>query len=231
MSNATIVIPVYNEEEIIVGNTESLVHFLDKSGSGYEILICSNGSTDGTLKKGRFLEEKFPGKVRFFHLEKRGVGLAFEKMVKEASFNNIISVDMDLSIDVDFIPKCLTLLSDHSIVVGSKKLGMQKRSFFRLLASNTFIFLVKSLLGLDFHDYSIAAKGYRKNDIMERLSRIDHGSSYVIEIIYFVKQKGLRIIEIPVYCVDTRKSKFNIYNEVIYRFKNLLKLWFSERVL
>ncbi|MCK4831935.1 MAG: glycosyltransferase, partial [Anaerolineales bacterium] len=78
-----------------MGNTESLVHFLDKSGSRYEILICSNGSTDGTLKKGRFLEEKFPGKVRVFHLKKRGVGLAFEKMVKEASFNNIISVDMD----------------------------------------------------------------------------------------------------------------------------------------
>jgi len=226
-----IIIPVYNEEGIIIENTEKLVIFLDKLYSEYEIIICSNGSTDSTPEKGRELEQKFPGKVRFFHLDDRGVGLAFEKMVNEASYDKIISVDMDLSVDLSFIPICVNLLNKNSIVIGSKKLGLQRRSFFRKFASNTFIFLVKILLGLNFHDYSIAAKGYRKKDIIDRLSEIDHGSSYVIDVIYFAKKKGLRIKEIPVYCHDIRKSKFNIYQESIYRFNNLLKLWFRERLL
>lgn len=229
MDNATIVIPVYNEEDIIAENTEKLVNFLDKLDGRYEVVICSNGSTDSTPEMGRELEQKFPEKVRFFHLEDRGVGLAFEKMVNEASHDRIISVDMDLSVDLSFIPICMNLLNKNSIVIGSKRLGEQRRSSFRLLASTIFISLTKILLGLDFHDYSIAAKGYRKGDIIEKLSEIDHGSSYVIDVIYSAKKKGLKMKEIPVYCHDVRKSKFNIYQESIYRLSNLLRLWFRER--
>lgn len=231
MKSASIIIPVYNEEEIITENTEKLVKFLDGLGVEYEIIIYSNGSTDSTAEKGIGIEKKFPKKVRFFHTDERGVGVAFRNAVLQASYNNIISVDMDISIDLNFIPKCLNLLEENSIVIGSKKLGTQKRSFFRLLASEIFIFLTGFLLGLDFHDYSIAAKGYRKSDIIENLSKIDSGSSYVVEIMYFSKLKNLKMIEIPVFCEDTRKSKFNIYNESIYRLKNLLKLWIRERAM
>lgn len=231
MKSASIIIPVYNEEEIITENTEKLVKFLDGLGMEYEIIIYNNGSTDSTAEKGTGLEKKFPKKVRFFHIDKRGVGIAFKNAVLQASFDNIISVDMDLSIDLNFISRCLDLLETNSIIVGSKKLGTQKRSFFRLLASEIFIFLTRFLLGLNFHDYSIAAKGYRKSDIIENLSNIDSGSSYVVDIIYLSKLKNLKMIEIPVFCEDTRKSKFNIYNESIYRLKNLLKLWIRERIM
>jgi glycosyltransferase involved in cell wall biosynthesis len=229
MKNATIVIPAYNEEGIMAENAGKLVSFMDKQDAEYEIVICSNGSTDGTVEKGQGLERKFPGKVRFFHLDDRGVGIAFEKMVNEASYDRIISMDMDLSVDLSFIPICMNLLNMNSIVVGSKRLGKQRRSPFRLLASTIFISLTKILLGLGFHDYSIAAKGYRKSDIILKLSDIDHGSSYVIDLLYFAKKTGLKVKEVPVYCHDTRKSKFNIYQESIYRLNNLLKLWFRER--
>ncbi len=231
MNNVTIVIPVYNEEEIIIKNTRKLLQFMDGLDTTYEIIIYSNGSTDSTVEKGKELEERFPEKVRFFHTDKRGVGIAFREAVKNSSYNNIISVDMDLSIDLNFIPRCLNKLKNNSIVVGSKKIGTQHRSRFRLLASTIFIFLVKSLLGLNFHDYSIAAKGYRKRDIMDYLQRIDDGSSYVIEILYLAKKNGLKMTEIPVFCEDTRRSKFNIYAESVYRLKNLLSLWFREMVL
>ncbi len=233
MVNVTITLPVYNEEEIIIRNTEKLIQFLDelKLNLQYEILIVDNGSNDSTKEKGEFLEKKFPQKVRFFHLEKKGVGLAFKKAIQEAKHGNLISLDMDISTDLTFIPECLKLLETESIVIGSKKLGSQERTLFRKTASNIFIYLVKLLLGLDFHDYSIGAKGYKKEDIIEEIKGIDNGSSYVVELIYFVKAKGKRLKEIPVYCHDVRKSKFNILNEAIYRFKNLMKLWLQERVL
>lgn len=229
--NVSIIVPVYNEEDIIVENTGRLVKFLDGLKIDYEIIIYSNGSTDSTVEKGQELERKFPKRMRFFHTNERGVGIAFRNAVMQASFDNIISVDMDLSIDLNFIPRCLDLLEENSIVVGSKKLGTQKRSFFRLLASDIFIALTRLLLGLNFHDYSIAAKGYRKQDIIDRISEIDSGSSYVVDIMYFSKLKNLKMTEIPVFCDDTRKSKFNIYNESVYRLKNLLRLWIRERIM
>jgi glycosyltransferase involved in cell wall biosynthesis len=226
----TIIVPVYNEEDIIVENTKKLIDYLDGLKTPYEVIICSNGSTDSTNKLGRKLEDRFPLKVRFFSIPERGVGLAFKKAVDEAAFGNLISIDIDLTTDMDFIKKASGLLIENDVVIGSKKVGIQKRTLFRKTISGGFILLVKLLLKMNYTDYSIGAKAYRLKVIKKWVGRIDYGSSYVIELIFFAKKSGLKIVEIPVYCDDNRKSRFNLAHEVIYRFINLLKLWYGVHV-
>ena len=46
MEPFTIFIPVYNEEELIVRNTEKLIGYLRRFNSPFEVLIGSNGSND-----------------------------------------------------------------------------------------------------------------------------------------------------------------------------------------
>jgi undecaprenyl-phosphate 4-deoxy-4-formamido-L-arabinose transferase len=229
MDKFSVIIPVYNEEKIIVKNTKRLVKFLNKLRTPYEIVVCDNGSSDRTAEKGEMLQRRFPKKVRFVKVPERGVGSAFKKAVRSASYNNLISIDMDLAVELDFIPKCLSLLKDASIVVGSK-ISSQERPFYRRLMSKVYIILTKLLLGLDFSDYSIGAKSYRKNDIIGSISRIDRGSFYVIELIYFAKQRNKKIVEVRTSCRDTRKSRFSLRNEVLYRLKKLLILWFREKI-
>lgn len=214
----SIMIPVYNEEEIMEKNVKRLTSYLDKMGKDYEILICSNGSTDNTVPIGKSLDKE-NRRIRFFSLKDRGVGLAFRSNVRNAKYEKLVSLDMDLSIDLSFVEKCERLLDYYSIVVGSKQVGKQERSWMRKFLSDGYIKLSKALLGLDFSDYSIAAKGYRKSEIKDSLDDIDYGSSYVIELIY--KNRKRKIKEIPVSCHDVRGSKFNIFHEVLYRFKNL----------
>ncbi len=226
----SVVVPVYNEEEILVENTEKLVNYLDGLEVSYEIIICSNGSTDSTDTLGRKLETDFKGSVRFFSIPKKGVGRAFKKMVAESSYEKIVSIDMDLTTDIRFIGEALDLLNENHIIIGSKKVGSQKRTIFRTLLSGGFIFLVRALLGIAYTDYSIGAKAYKKGVIEKWISRIDYGSSYVIELIYYAKSEGYKIKEIPVFCDDQRKSRFNLSHEVIYRFRNLLRLWFNVRL-
>lgn len=224
-------IPVYNEEKVIVKNTRKLISYLSKLKSPYEIILCDNGSTDSTIEKGIELQKKFPKKLKFLSIDEKGVGFAFRKSVLAASYNNLISLDMDLAIDLDFIPKCLDLLKDYSVVVGSKTAGSQQRHFYRKFISDNFILLTKLLLGLNFTDYSIGAKGYRKSDIIDRIQYVDHGSFYVIDIIYHVKKKGKKIVEIPTMCYDTRNSKFNLFHEVIYRGGKLLTFCLRNRII
>ena len=228
----SIMIPVYNEEEILVKNTKRLIKFLNKLKLPYEILICDNGSTDNTPNLGKKLQSQFPRKVKFLAIpENRSVGFAFKRMVEVSSFNNLISLDMDLSVNFEhFIPKCLELLKSNSMVIGSK-IGKQKRPFYRKMMSNIFIFLVKILLGLEFSDYSIGAKGYRKEYIIDKLDAIDRGTFYVIKLVYFLKKKNLKITEIPVEVYDVRKSRFNIFQDAIYRGINLLNFLFCERII
>ena len=224
----TIGIPVYNEEAILVSNTERLLAFLDELGREYEIIIGSNGSTDSTTAIGIDLSRRF-GHVSFFHIPERGVGLAFREFVARARYPLLVSQDMDLSVDLSFIPEALALLDTHDIVVGSKKLGHQKRSWLRKFGSDTFLRIAKLLLGMDYEDYSIAAKAYRMDVLKRFIDRINIGSSYVIEICYLTQRSGGRVIQIPVSCEDWRASKFNLLHEALYKYTHLVRLWLRHR--
>lgn len=225
----TVGIPVYNEEAILVANTERLLAFLDGLGRDYEVVIGSNGSTDSTTALGVDLSRRFP-RVTFFHLPEKGVGTAFREFLRRAHHPFLVSVDMDLSVDLDFVPRALDLLETHEIVVGSKKMGKQKRSWFRKLGSDSFLRIARLLLGVTYDDYSIAAKAYRVETARRFMDRINEGSSYVLEMCFLVQRSGGRIVQVPVGCEDWRASKFNLLNEALYKYSHLLRLWVRSRV-
>jgi len=224
----TIGIPVYNEEAILVPNTERLLAFLDGLGREYEVLIGSNGSNDSTTAVGVDLSRRFPH-VTFFHLSQRGVGLAFREFLERARHPLLVSADMDLSVDLSFIPVALELLEHYDIVVGSKKLGQQNRSWLRKLGSDLFLRIAKLLLGMTYDDYSIAAKAYRVASVRRFSERIDQGSSYVLEFCYLTQRAGGKVIQVPVSCEDWRVSKFNLVHEAFYKYGHLFGLWLRGR--
>ncbi|MBF0224718.1 MAG: glycosyltransferase family 2 protein [Desulfobacterales bacterium] len=220
----TIFIPVYNEESVIVENTNQLINFIDDYSIDYEIMIVSNGSTDKTIELGEILSSS-NNRIKFVHIDKKGVGLAFKKGIELAEFDKIITVDIDLSINIEFIINAYLLLDDFDIVIGSKITGNQKRSWMRKFASNLFINCAKMLLKISFHDYSIGAKGYNKELALKYIDNIDDETFYVVKLIYFAYQEGKKIKEIPVECIDLRESRFNLLYEGFYKFSNLFFLW------
>lgn len=230
MNPLSVFIPVYNEEEIIVGNTERLIAYLDTLMIGYEIIIVSNGSTDKTPELGEYLQ-KIHREVKFACISQKAPGSALKQGLLMASHENIITADMDLSVDMDFIRVANSLLSQgFDLVVGSKRMGTQKRSVMRKIASTAFIISAMLLLGLSFDDYSLAAKAYKKSILEKCLDRLKGGTFYVIEVLYFASRNNYKIVEVPVGCDDNRKSRFNLLHEGLYRFGNLFMLWLKNLV-
>lgn len=220
-------IPVFNEQELLRANTVELLDYLRPRFADFEILLGSNGSTDATVEIGEQLAAEFP-QVRFFHLAERGVGRAFRRFVEVARYDALVSVDMDLSIDLGFIDEAVRHLADYDLVVGSKRMGEQKRSLFRRLGSGVFVLLASSLLGVEYVDYSIAAKAYRLPVIRRYTGIIAHGSAYVLDLVYYVDRDGGRVVQVPVSCEDNRRSKFNLGREAIHKFSNLGRLWWRR---
>lgn len=220
----TVFIPVYNEETLLVPNIERLMDHMRSLGTAFEIIIGSNGSTDRTVALARRICNRHEA-LRYFHLHEKGVGAAFRQGVLLARHPHLITVDMDLSIDLDFIAAANRLLDRHHVVIGSKITGDQKRPYFRKAASNLFIRMAGLLLQIGFQDYSIAAKGYRTDVARKYLDRIDDKTFYVVEIIYRADRDGYRIAQTPVICYDMRDSRFNLFHEGIYKFGNLFRLW------
>lgn len=231
MRGLTVFCPVYNEEAIIGENLSRLADFLEKNGVGpFEVIIGENGSTD---QSPVILENfcKKDSRFSWFHLDERQVGTAFAEGARRTRYDKIVTVDMDLSIDLDFINRAVSLLETNDIVIGSKIMGDQKRPWLRKSVSNLFIVLARFLLGIGFHDYSIAAKAY-KTDIARRyLNFLDDKTFYVVIMVHLAKADGLSITEIPVSCHDMRGSRFNLLHEGVYKFGNLFLLFLRSVVL
>lgn len=140
-------------------------------------------------------------------------------------------MDMDLSADLSFIRDTLTYLNGYDIIIGSKKVGTQTRKIIRRLGSNLYIVIARLLLGINYTDYSLGAKVYKK-DILERYISLisNYGTDYVINVVYHAFKDGYRILEIPVKCYDNRDSRFNLFAEGIYRYKKVFALWMNHRL-
>ncbi len=227
----TIFIPAYNEETILATNIDRLRAYLkDRDLGRSEIILASNGSTDRTVE---IASECALGHddLQVIVLHRRGVGRAFKEGVRRARHDWLICLDLDLTVDMDFIQSAEALLATSNVVIGSKQTGAQQRSWFRRLASASFIACARYLLGLEFSDYSIGAKAYRKQTVQPYLERLADGSAYVVQLVAWAKRDGAVITEIPVWCEDLRRSKFNLPREGVYRFGSLFLLWFQERLM
>lgn len=224
----TIIIPVYNEEKIVRQNTLALLEFMRDKRIACEIILGSNGSTDATPALIERLAADLPN-VKSFHLDRRGAGLAFIRGVEMASHEFIVSVDMDLADDLEFIPLALRLLQDFEMVIGCKHLRSQHRPFMRQLGSNVFIFSAATLLGVAAADFSLSSKAYRRQFVLDHVDRLDHGTAYVLELVYFASQLGYRVVEVSVSCSDYRLSRFNLLAEAGHKFTHLFRFAWIHR--
>jgi glycosyltransferase involved in cell wall biosynthesis len=224
----TILIPAYNEEPILATNIDRLRAFLrEREIEKYEIILVSNGSTDRTVE---IAEACALGRddLRVIALDRRGVGRAFKEGVRRAQYDRLVCLDLDLTIDLAFIESAAASLANADIIIGSKQTGAQQRSWIRRLASASFIACTRHLLGLEFTDYSIGAKAYRKSTVIPYLFALADGSAYVVQLIVWSHRHGAAIAEIPIWCDDRRRSKFNLLHEGLYRFGSLFLLWLQE---
>lgn len=220
----SIVIPVYNEEQILKPSIEKLAQWFALRSQPFEVLIVDNGSTDRTWEIALELKKTYP----WFHPHKipeKSVGRAFATGVRNAKFPYVVSLDCDLSTDLNFIHFAESLLKYSAMVVGSKTLGQQKRSLVRVLGSQTYLLISQILFQMTLTDFSMGAKAYRREAILPILDVVDTWTAYVFEICVWLTIQQKPIIQIGVTCADHRKSRFNLLHEGIYRYSNLFKVW------
>jgi hypothetical protein len=100
----------------------------------------------------------------------------------------------------------------------------------RKIASNAFIFGAGKLLGMNFNDYSIAAKAYKSGTLKKYITGTNDQTFYVVEVLLKAHLAKVKIKEIPVSCTDLRPSKFNLIHEGIHKFGNLFLLWLKLKL-
>ncbi len=220
----SILIPVFNEEKILGENLQKLESYLLGLKIPFEVLVINNGSTDGTEILLENLEKQFHW-LKALSIPGKSVGRAFAKGVSSAKFPNVISMDADLSVELTFIEQALRLLENAAMVVGSKTMGTQKRSWLRVIGSQIYLLITQVLFHMVITDFSMGAKAYKRAHLLGILNEIDKWTAYVFEICIWLNLNQQSIVQIGVRCSDQRKSRFNIWHEGVYRYQNLFKVW------
>ena len=224
----SILIPVYNEVDILESSLSRVHEYLESRGIEHEVIVVDNGSTDGTSLRGAEVARRCAW-LRCFTLTERGVGRAFAQAVAAARYEFLISLDIDLSFDLRFIDYAVDLLQYADMVVGSKTMGRQRRSPLRVLASQAYILCAQLAFNLTVSDYSIGCKAYRRSAIAPIVERLDPWTGYVFEICLYLQRRARRVIQVGVDCDDRRASHFSLLHEGVYRYAHLWRCWRGVR--
>jgi glycosyltransferase involved in cell wall biosynthesis len=158
--DASVVVPLYNEEESVGILFEQLVAALDATRMVYEILFIDDGSEDRTweiiekLKKEHSLLRGI--KFRTNHGQTSAMAAGFD----HARGDIIITMDGDLQNDPRDIPRLLAKMSEgYDIVSGWRR--KRQDHFSRVLPSKVANWIISRTTGVKLHDYGCSLKAYR----------------------------------------------------------------------
>ncbi len=160
MPKLSVVIAVYNEEENIKPLFENVFNSLE--GYDMEVVVVNDGSTDGTLKEIKKLDDK---RVKLVELMKNfGQSAAMSAGIDVAEGDYIVTMDGDLQNDASDIPEMLKKAEEGEwdLVAGiraNRKDGMLLRKIPSKIANR----IIQRSTGVRIKDYGCTLKCFTKD--------------------------------------------------------------------
>lgn len=208
----SVIIPTYNEKD----NIALIIKKIIKIQSGPEIIIVDDNSPDGTANE---VKKNFKNndQVRVFVRKKpRDLGSAIFFGIKKSRGEIIIGMDADFNHPPKKIPQLIASLKTADLVVASRFIkggGMEDK--FRYFFTYLFNFFLKNILGFPIMDNMSGFYVIKRNKLLKLpLDKIYRGyGEYHLRLVFYAKQFGLKIKEIPVFYPKRKfgKSKSNLF--------------------
>ncbi len=197
----SVIIPCYNDLELLQQNLPVLQNYLQQQSYSSEIIIVDDGSKTDALKN--FASANHTLYIRSEKNE--GKGAAVKKGMLAANGQYRIFTDADIPYDLSAIETILVYLDkkDMAMVAGDRTLAASeyygKISQNRELGSKLFRFIAGRFVTGGIHDTQCGIKGFNAKTAQELFSRSRiKGFAFDAEIYYLALKRNLDIKKIPV---------------------------------
>jgi glycosyltransferase involved in cell wall biosynthesis len=193
-------VPAYREANTIAEALNRLLAVLDGLGRPYEVIVVSDGNTDGTEEVARSLAL---ANVQVLHYDQnQGKGYALRHGVEHARGELIAFIDADLDIHPEGVARFVRMLESREVdaVVASKIHPDSKVNYpaFRKIQSRVFRLLVELFFRLDVSDTQTGLKLFRKELLDTCLPLVTtSGFAFDLELLVLANDAGFRVIEGP----------------------------------
>ena len=223
-NNFSIVVPIYNEEDILSESLNNIISICERTAIDYEIIISENGSTDNTKNIARKLVQS-NSQIALIESDNPNYGEALKRGFLECKNEIIISFDIDYYSE-SFLKECLLLEKKYAGLIASKRLNNSEdgRRLIRKIATNFFVILLKILFKTklsDTHGMKAIRKFYVDQHINLVLSTQD---LFDTELLLRIEKSGEEFKEVPAKINEIRPSVSLIYKRIPRTLKSLLKL-------
>ena len=231
----SVVFPAYNEAASLEAAVEKVIQALKEFTNSYEIIIAEDGSMDGTDRLADALAEKYSF-VKHIHREKRlGRGAALKNAFKQSRGEVLVYMDLDLATDLVHFKSLVDAveLEGYEFATGSRMLSESnvERSGTRNLASKTYNFMVRALLGSKVKDHQCGFKAFRREPLLQLLDEV--GATHWFwdtEILVRAYNRGYRIKEIPVSWMGGRETKVKLLEDSLNMGWQIVSLWWRLKM-
>ena len=226
----SLIIPAYNEGEVIASTLTAVVNHLDKSAYAYEVIVVCDGCRDKTASIVREAAKKHDAIKVIDRKKNRGKGFSIKEGILASRGDYLVFTDADLSTPIEEIDQLLHLLDDdYDIVIGSRALAESDiqihQPWYRETMGKIFNLLVQALAVRGIKDTQCGFKGFRKEaaETIFPLQTI-YGFGFDVELLYIAKKHGFSIKEVPVRWLNREASRVNPLTHSSQMFLDLLRI-------
>tara|TARA_B100000427_G_scaffold159368_1_gene132410 strand:+ start:198 stop:932 length:735 start_codon:yes stop_codon:yes gene_type:complete len=224
--NFSIVIPIYNEEEILESSFNEIASICEKTGIKYEIILVENGSTDKTKEITSNLMTT-NSKTKVINLVNPNYGNALKQGFLAAKNELVVSFDIDYFSE-SFLKEALSLEKDFTALTASKRMSESKddRRTIRKLATKLFVLMLKTLFSTNLSD-THGMKAIRRAEIVEQIEKVVSTQDlFDTELLLRIERANKLIKEVPTSVNEIRPSVSLIFTRIPRTLFALIRLRF-----
>jgi dolichol-phosphate mannosyltransferase len=225
--SVSVCFPAYNEEATINDVLEEAHALLSGSELDYEILVCNDGSADGT---GRIIDDIARRRPKFrviHHVRNLGIRDTFEHLYSEASKEFVFLNSTDRQWDTRILFEMLPDAANWDVIIASRT--NKQYSATRTFVSWCFNKIPQALFGVRTHDAG-AVKLVRR-EIITRFPLVSRSPFSEAERLIKAARAGYRITEHPVSIAPRTSGKARgvSLKSVTEAGRDVFRVWWNLR--
>lgn len=212
----SVVIPVYNEEEVLESLFQRLFPAMDELKSTYEVIFINDGSKDKSLEILTKVHSKYPDKTVIIDFNKNyGQHMAIMAGFEHSSGEIVVTMDADLQNYPEDIGLLIEQVEQGHDVVGGVRVNRQDKKW-RLLVSKLHNSLRLKLTGIDMVDEGCMLRAYTK-DIVKQVIATEENSTFLPALAHSFAANP-KDIDVRHAAREEGTSSYNLYKLIRYNF-------------
>lgn len=181
----TVLIPVFNDQEVLQELHRRLKAVLDKDWQDCEMILVDDGSGDSSWQGIEALHKKDDRIVGIRLMRNFGQQNAIAAGLDYAGGDVVVIMDSDLQDRPEDIPRLVHALEENDASMAIARWMSRKDSWFKLAVSRLFYSVSKKITNIR-HEPNLAVFRAIKREVIEELGKYPEKTSTTLSLLYWI---------------------------------------------